>query len=52
MLKEKIEDKDFDYVIVKNSRWSAIQFETLSGAEHLLQAENDSFTNELFYSGK
>lgn len=26
LLKEKIEDKDFDYVVVKNSRLSVVQF--------------------------
>lgn len=52
LLKEKIEAKDFDYTIVKNSRWSNLQFETLSGTEHLLQGDNDEFTNELFYGDK
>ena len=51
-MKEKIEAKDFDYVVVKASRWSAVQFETLSGREHILQAQNDEFTNDLFYSDK
>ena len=52
LLKEKIEAKDFDYVIVKNGRQSVMQFETLSGTEHLLQGDCDEFTNELFYGGK
>lgn len=36
LLKEKIEAKDFDYIVIKNSRMSAVRFETLSGSEHLL----------------
>ena len=52
LLKEKIEDKDFDYVVVKNSRMSVVSFETLSGSEHLFQAHNDQFTNDLFFSDK
>ena len=52
LLKEKIEHKDFDYVVVKNSRFSALQFETLSGTEHLMQAHNDEFTNDLFFADK
>ena len=52
LLKEKIEHKDFDYEVVKNSRFSVLQFETLSGTEHLMQAHNDEFTNELFYADK
>ena len=51
-MKEKIEHKDFDYVVVKNSRLSALDFETLSGSEHLMQAHNDEFTNELFFADK
>ena len=52
LLKEKIEHKDFDYVVVKNTRLSALDFETLSGSEHLMQAHNDEFTNDLFYADK
>ena len=36
LLKEKIQAKDFDYFIVKQSRLSVLQFETLSGSEHLM----------------
>jgi len=52
LLKEKIESQDFDYVIVKNSRFSVFEFETHSGTEHLLQGHNDEFTNDLFYQDK
>ena len=51
LLKEKMEDKDFDYIVLKSSR-SSMNFETLSGTEHLLQANNDQFTNDLFYSDR
>ena len=46
-----MEDKDFDYIVLKSSR-SSMNFETLSGTEHLLQANNDQFTNDLFYSDR
>ena len=52
LLKEKIEAKDFDYIIVKNTRFSIMQYETHSGTEHLLQGHNDEFTNNVFYEGK
>ena len=34
LLKEKIEDKDFDYIVLKKARMS-MNFETLSGTEHI-----------------
>ena len=37
---------------MKNTRLSALDFETLSGSEHLMQAHNDEFTNDLFYADK
>ena len=46
-----MEDKEFDYIVLKSSR-SSMNFETLSGTEHLLQGNNDQFTNDLFYSDK
>ena len=51
LLKEKIEDKDFDYIVLKKARMS-MNFETLSGTEHIAQGNNDQFTNDLFYSDK
>ena len=52
MLKEKIEDKDFDYTVVKQGRWSATNFQTLSGKEHLFQSDLSEFANKLFFNGK
>ena len=52
LLKEKIEAKDFNYIVVKNDRRGVLNFETHSGTEHLVQGDNDQFTNDLFYSGK
>ena len=48
LLKEKMEDKDFDYIVLKSARMS-MSFETLSGTEHISQGGNDKFTNDLFY---
>ena len=39
MLKEKIESKDFDYQVVKSGRWDPTSFQTLTGKEHILEAE-------------
>ena len=52
MLKEKIEHKDFDYVVVKNSYFDLLNFQTLSGREHIMQAHNDEFTHDLFFEDK
>lgn len=52
MLKERIESKDFDYQVVKSSRWDPTAFVTLTGREHLLEAEINPFTRNLFYEGK
>jgi len=34
LLKAKIEDKNFDYTVVKQGRWDPRKFEHLSGSEH------------------
>ena len=34
LLKAKIEDRDFNYTVVKQGRWSPTNFTTLSGSEH------------------
>ena len=36
LLKEKIEAKDFNYIVVKNDRRGLLNFETHSGTEHLV----------------
>jgi len=51
-MKEKIAAKDFDYVVVKNTRRSALEFEEHNGREHVNQSSIDAFTNDLFYRGK
>jgi len=52
MLKEKMEDKDFNYTVVKQGRWSATNFQTLSGKEHLFQSDLSEFANKLFFNDK
>lgn len=52
LLKEKIEDRDYDYIVVKNTRRSILEFETHNGTEHFMQGHNDDFTNDLFFEGK
>ena len=52
ILKAKIEDKDFDYTVVKQGRWSAKNFQTLSGKEHIFQSDLNEFANKLFFNGK
>lgn len=51
LLKEKIESKDFDYEIVKNTRWDPTQFKTMTGSEHFFEAELSKFANDLFFQG-
>ena len=52
ILKAKIEDKDFNYTVVKQGRWSASKFQTLSGKEHIFQSDLNEFANKLFFNGK
>ena len=52
MLKEKIEDKDFNYQVVKSGRWNLSSFRTHNGDEHILQSELNEFGQKLFFNGK
>lgn len=52
MLKYQIGQHDFDYQMVKNTRWNPSKFTSLSGKEHLLESEISDFGRHLFYEGK
>jgi hypothetical protein len=49
VLKKKIAEKDFDYEVLKASRYSLAQFKTMSGSEHFFQRELSQFANRLFF---
>jgi len=52
MLKEQISKHDFNYLMVKNTRWNPSKFTTLSGKEHLMESEISEFGRHLFFEGK
>lgn len=52
MLKEQITKHDFDYQVVKSSRWNPTKFTSLSGNEHLLESEISDLGRHLFFEGK
>jgi len=52
MLKEQINKHDFNYLMVKNTRWNPSKFTTLSGKEHLMESEISEFGRHLFFEGK
>ena len=52
MLKDNISKHDFNYQMVKNTRWNPSKFTTLSGKEHLMESEISEFGRHLFFEGK
>jgi hypothetical protein len=44
-----IKEKNFNYTIVKNRRWSATTFTTMGGTEHFFEREVNQFSNKLFF---
>lgn len=52
MLKDQISKHDFNYHMVKNTRWNPTKFTTLSGKEHLMESEISEFGRHLFFEGK
>ena len=50
-LKKHISEKNFDYTVVKNQRWSASYYMSMSGSEHFFEREMSQFANKLFFQG-
>ena len=48
-LSRLIKEKDFNYEVVKNERWSVSLFSTLTGSEHFFEKEVNDFSNRLFF---
>ena len=44
-----VREKDFNYEVIKNERWSVSQFSTLTGSEHFFERELNTFAKKLFF---
>jgi hypothetical protein len=50
-LSRQIKEKDFNYKVIKNERWSVQQYAEMVGNEHFFEKEVNPFTNKLFFQG-
>jgi len=51
-LKKLALEKNFDYEVVKNQRWSAAFFQQTSNWDHFFQRDLNSASNQLFFGDK